>query len=153
MTEQQREKNAVKIKNLNPLVREFVQQLTVAEVYLLDDLQITDPNFDKYLDIAINKLLYEVGRYKNIKSNETILNIKNKTMSVKAKFKCNSITDFGQVKEAHLTAVYSDKGENADFTKYTPSGDLKIATNKEAAASEFFIPGKSYYLTFDEAPE
>lgn len=72
---------------------------------------------------------------------------------VKAKFQCRSITDYGQSKEAFFTAIYSDKGENASFTQYTPSGELKIQIMKDAPASEFFEVGKSYYLMFEEAPD
>lgn len=73
--------------------------------------------------------------------------------TVKAKFQCSSVTLYEGVKETRLYAVCSDKGENKDFTEYTPSGELRIMINKDTPASEFFIPGKDYYLTFEEAPE
>ena len=72
-------------------------------------------------------------------------------MAVKAKFRCNSVTDFGGQKQAQLTAVYSQTGENADFAQATPSGDLKINIDSGVPASNFFKPGNSYYLTFEEA--
>ncbi len=74
-------------------------------------------------------------------------------MSVKAKFVCNSVMDHGYNKSAKLSTVYSNEGENADFTKATPSGSLEIYIDKDVPASAFFEPGKSYYLTFDEAPK
>ena len=72
-------------------------------------------------------------------------------MAVKAKFRCNSVTDFGGQKQAQFTAVYSQTGENADFAQATPSGDLKINIDSGVPASNFFKPGNSYYLTFEEA--
>ena len=72
-------------------------------------------------------------------------------MSVKAKFVCNTITESVYNKQAQLTAVYGKEGENADFAKATPSGTFQICIDKDVPASDFFTPGKSYYLTFDEA--
>ena len=70
---------------------------------------------------------------------------------VKAKFRCNSVTDFGGQKQALMSAVYSQTGENADFAKATPSGELKMSIDAEVPASNFFAPGKEYYLTFEAA--
>ena len=69
---------------------------------------------------------------------------------VKAKFHCNSVEDFEYGKEAKLTAVHSPTGENADYAKATPSGDLKITIDSETPASDFFKPGKDYYLVFEQ---
>lgn len=69
---------------------------------------------------------------------------------VKAKFYCQSVTDYGGQKQADLYAVYSDSGENADFAKATPSGSLKINIDAGVPSSDFFQPEKSYYLTFEE---
>ena len=71
-------------------------------------------------------------------------------MSVKAKFKCDSITSFEHCKKVDLSAVYSNVGENADFTKYTPSGNLSINIDNTSAASDYFNPGEEYYITFDK---
>jgi len=77
-------------------------------------------------------------------------------MSVKAKFKCNQVidTNYGNDiirREVIFNAVYGKEGENADFSKSTPSGELKMVIDKSTAAYESFTPGKEYYLTFDEA--
>lgn len=73
-------------------------------------------------------------------------------MSIKAKFRCNSITEHeGGNKEVKMVAVYSTTGENADFTKYTPSGQFSMNISPETAAVNYFKPGKEYYLTFEEA--
>jgi hypothetical protein len=72
-------------------------------------------------------------------------------MVVKAKFKCESVTTSEYNKQASLRAVCSSKGENADFAKATPFGELKINIDNEVTASDFFTPGKEYYLRFEEA--
>ncbi|MFP9114334.1 hypothetical protein ACLI1A_10350 [Flavobacterium sp. RHBU_3] len=73
-------------------------------------------------------------------------------MSVKAKFKCTQVAENEYNKTAQLSAVYSHgSDENADFTKLTPAGKIEITIDKDAPASEYFKPGKEYYLVFDEA--
>ena len=71
-------------------------------------------------------------------------------MSIRAKFKCNSVTDNGTNKSANLTAVYGQSGENADYAKYTPFGSLAITIDNETKASEFFKPLQDYWLVFEE---
>jgi len=74
------------------------------------------------------------------------------SLRIKAKFRCNSITDNGYNKSANLTAVYGKDGENADYSKATPTGSLTIAIDKDTKASDFFVPQKEYYLYFEEVP-
>ncbi|WPV66291.1 hypothetical protein [Chitinophaga sp. LS1] len=69
---------------------------------------------------------------------------------VVAKFKVNSVEDFGGSKRAKLTAVYDPNGEYKDFTKYTPSGELTIMITAEAPANTFFVPGDTITLTFSK---
>lgn len=77
-----------------------------------------------------------------------------KVTNVKAKFKCQSVTNFGPGgKTAELNAVYGTDGENGDFTKSTPNGQLKISISNETPAADFFEPGKDYYLIFEAVPE
>lgn len=77
-------------------------------------------------------------------------------MSVKAKFTCNRIEDSiwqnGGARKVYFNAVYSNVGENASFSKATPSGQLEMVIDKETAAYDAFVPGKQYYLTIEEAP-
>lgn len=74
--------------------------------------------------------------------------------TVRAKFKCNNIVDYGNQKQANLSAVYSnDTQENADFTKATPYGEFKINIDSSAAASSFFEPTKEYYINFTQVPD
>lgn len=74
-------------------------------------------------------------------------------MTIRAKFRCNSITDNGYSKSANLTAIYGKEGENADFSKATPSGTCNIAIDNETPASGFFQPLKDYYLNFEAVEE
>ncbi len=71
-------------------------------------------------------------------------------MSIRAKFHCNSVTDYVNNKSANLTAVYGKEGENADFAKYTPSGTLTMTIDNETKAADFFKPGNEYYLMVEE---
>lgn len=73
-------------------------------------------------------------------------------MSVKAKFVCLSVTEFtGGDKEVKLNAVYKDGTENADYSMYTPSADLRMTISNQTKAIEYFKPGGQYYLTFEAA--
>jgi hypothetical protein len=77
-------------------------------------------------------------------------------MTVKAKFRCVSIVDtkhnvdFTQ-RMVHFNAVYGKEGENADYAKATPYGELKMQIDQGTPAYDGFEPGKEYYLTFEEA--
>jgi hypothetical protein len=78
-------------------------------------------------------------------------------MTVKAKFRCNQVinTDNGNghsSREVKFNAVYGKEGENASYSKATPSGNLSMYIDKETPAYDHFKPGKDYYLTFEEAP-
>lgn len=72
-------------------------------------------------------------------------------MSIKAKFKCNYVTEYENQKQALLVPVIGNSEENKTFSKYTPSGKLEIMIDNETPASDYFKPGKEYYLTFEEA--
>jgi hypothetical protein len=78
-------------------------------------------------------------------------------MQVKAKFRCNQIVDtdsgYGYTNRlVKFLAVYGKEGENATFSKATPSGEVSLQIDKETEAYDHFKPGKEYYLTFEEAP-
>ena len=78
-------------------------------------------------------------------------------MSVRAKFVCQSVEDFGGSKTIKLGAVYPSEEERASlaedqsFNKATPYGELKMTVDNPAAAIQF-EPGTRYYLDFTEAP-
>lgn len=75
-------------------------------------------------------------------------------MSVIAKMRVASVTDFGGTsKQIKLTAVYDPTGipEDQRFTKATPWGECTMAIDNPAASEQFVI-GKDYYVTFDPVP-
>ena len=79
-------------------------------------------------------------------------------MTVKAKFRCNQVVDYNNgndytSREVKFSAVYGKDGENADYSKATPSGQLSMYIDKGTAAYDTFQPGKDYYLTFEQAAE
>lgn len=71
--------------------------------------------------------------------------------SIRAKFRCNSITIAEGTKNASLSAVAGGSDENKSFSKYTPSANLQINISNETPASDFFEVGKEYYLDFTPA--
>lgn len=80
-------------------------------------------------------------------------------MPVKAKFNCENVLDTtnhfqgGSHSQRQVTfrAVYANGEENNTFSKATPQGELKMVIDKETIAYDYFKPGKSYYLTLEEA--
>ena len=72
------------------------------------------------------------------------------SQKVRAKFVCESVTNFTGSKTAKLRAVYGTEQENADFTKYTPNGSIEISITDDAPAANVFAPGKDYYVDFTE---
>lgn len=77
-------------------------------------------------------------------------------MSVRAKFRCNSVEDYGQSKKVNMQPVYEgplgDNEENRRFTVASPSGALWLTIDNPNASIQF-VPGKSYYLDFTDAGE
>lgn len=70
---------------------------------------------------------------------------------VRAKFKCDSVTDYGHQKSVSLSAVTTGSEENKSFAKYTPNGSMQISIDKETTAGNLFQAGKEYYIDFSEA--
>ncbi|MDE2102608.1 MAG: hypothetical protein KGL39_35505 [Patescibacteria group bacterium] len=72
-------------------------------------------------------------------------------MSVRAKFKVESVEHTADSANVKLSAVISGSEENKQFFRWTPSGGIQLSTvNKEAANR--FEPGKEYYVDFTPAP-
>jgi hypothetical protein len=74
-------------------------------------------------------------------------------MSTRAKFRCDSVTDFGGgSREVKLSVVYdpTGNGENAGFTKATPVGNMTMRIDNPAAAVQF-EPSKMYYVDISPA--
>lgn len=66
-------------------------------------------------------------------------------MTVRCKFKCESIEVTGEQKNIILRAVTNGSPENESFFKYTPSGTLSFGCVNERASSQFEV-GKEYYI-------
>lgn len=75
-------------------------------------------------------------------------------MNVLAKFRVDSVTDFGgDSKSVKLSAVTSGSEENKAFWKWTPTGSIEMTINNPPAANAF-KPGKEVLVEFqfpDEA--
>jgi hypothetical protein len=72
--------------------------------------------------------------------------------SVRAKFRCNSITIFeNDNREYSFSPVYGPDGSaNAQWSKWTPSGSLKMTINNPECFDKFEV-GQEYYLDFTAA--
>lgn len=68
-------------------------------------------------------------------------------MSVRAKFRCETILFNATGAEVTLQPVTSGSPENEEFYKYTPGGSIKLSTVNLAAAQQF-EPGNDYYVDF-----
>lgn len=71
-------------------------------------------------------------------------------MSVRAKFKCTSITNTENGASIQLDPVVSGSKENENFYKWTPGGSVLLSTVNDAAAAQF-TPGGEYYVDFEKA--
>lgn len=75
-------------------------------------------------------------------------------MSVRAKFVCSEIEEYGQSRRVSFHAVYEGSlgpnEENRRFTTATPWGELKMTVDNPAAAIQF-EKGREYFLDFSEA--
>ncbi len=66
---------------------------------------------------------------------------------VTAKFKCTSKTQDEYATTVLLHPV--SRGEDEDFFKATPSGEIKLGVVNQAAADQFTV-GKQYLIEFTE---
>ena len=73
-------------------------------------------------------------------------------MQVKAKFICASVMVTKDYDAVTFSAVYSTdpKSPNYTWSKYTPSGELRMTITNEAVRG-VFKPGSEYLLSFEEA--
>lgn len=70
-------------------------------------------------------------------------------MTVKAKFICSGKFANGYNTTVNFYAVYGTEGENADYAKATPSGNISLNIDNDTKAADFFQVNESYYLTFE----
>lgn len=75
-------------------------------------------------------------------------------MATRAKFRCVAVEDYGVSKKVKLSAVYAPdaNGEDKNFTKATPSGELWMTIDNPAASCQF-VPNKNYYIDISQVPE
>lgn len=74
------------------------------------------------------------------------------SQKLRAKFKVDSLTDFGYgSKQVKMSDVYSNtRGtEDNQFADVTPSGSLEMMISAKNA-KDFLNPGVEYILTFEE---
>lgn len=77
-------------------------------------------------------------------------------MTVRAKMKVVAITPFHTSgpdevnSEIRLMALYGDDPANKTWSKYTPSGEVRMVVTNPSAIEAFEL-GKSYYLDFTPA--
>lgn len=73
------------------------------------------------------------------------------SQKVRAKFRCTSVTKHENAAETVcMSPVTSGSDENKEWSKYTPSGELKMTITAEGAVG-VFQPGKSYRIDITEA--
>lgn len=70
-------------------------------------------------------------------------------MSVRAKFRCNSIEDFGNDMVTVKLSAVSSGDDNKSWSKWTPSGTLSLTITNPEAFNQFKV-GKEYFLDFNE---
>lgn len=71
-------------------------------------------------------------------------------MTVRAKFKVESITSFVGHSSIRLTPVTSGSEENKAFYRWTPGGFIELQTINEEAAKQFEL-GAEMYIDFTKA--
>ena len=71
-------------------------------------------------------------------------------MSVRAKFRVESVTKFEHGNSVKLSPVTAGSKENDSFFHYTPFGAIEIGTINEEAAKQF-VPGAEFYVDFTKA--
>jgi len=80
--------------------------------------------------------------------------------AVRAKMRVNAIetTQYGpgdqfKYKRVKLGCIYGTEGENADYSKATPSGECWMQIDQGVPAADWFEPGQDYYVTFTPVPK
>lgn len=73
-------------------------------------------------------------------------------MSVRAKIRINSIEKFVGQSTLKASPVTGTAGDNADYSRYTPSGQITLTISDETKAATYFEVGKEYVVTFEAAP-
>lgn len=69
-------------------------------------------------------------------------------MKVLGKFKCEAVTPTGTGEDAVVTLRAHTGPGSEDFAKYTPWGDIRFGLSGGTRATQAFVPGKVYDVTF-----
>ncbi len=78
---------------------------------------------------------------------------RNKSMAVRAKFFVKGINHLHSTEtcvEISMSPVYSGNEDNTEWSKFTPSGELKMLITNENAVEQFELGGE-YYLDISAA--
>lgn len=73
-------------------------------------------------------------------------------MSVRAKFRVDSVTETADSATVEMTPVVSGSDENKEFYRWTPSGKIVLSTINKKAAIQFERGGECY-VDFTPAPK
>ncbi len=68
-------------------------------------------------------------------------------MSVRAKFKCHTVSGDSDGSTIALYPVTGGSAENDSFFRYTPGGQIRLSTINPKAAEQF-APGSEYFVDF-----
>ena len=68
-------------------------------------------------------------------------------MSVRAKFRCTCKESSNGGYRVSFSVVTDGSTENKEFYKYTPSGNIEMATINENAGNQFTV-GDEYFVDF-----
>lgn len=71
-------------------------------------------------------------------------------MNMRAKFKIEHITKFEYGEELFMTPVTNGSPEDNTYSKYTPSGSLKIMITNPSLIGQY-KPGQKLYMDFTNA--
>jgi hypothetical protein len=71
-------------------------------------------------------------------------------MTLRAKFKCDTITKSKDCEVIGLSAVSADCAENKQWSQYTPCGSLSLTITNPGAFGTL-APGEEYFLTIEAA--
>jgi len=72
--------------------------------------------------------------------------------NIRAKFICESVTDFGKEAAERVTLRAIHGKGNESWSKWTPGGSLELSISNPEARGKF-VPKQAYYLDFSDAPQ
>lgn len=73
-------------------------------------------------------------------------------MNVRAKMRCVSVSRDQQTTVVRMEPVVSGSAENAEWSRWTPSGELRLGITNDKPAAGAFTPGAEYLVDITPAP-